>query len=209
MSRQKTVRTNKAYTLDNPIEGAVLVGRGVKGLARLGFRYRTELGLLALVAVLYFGVRHEIGPRWATFCTLAGRRARARVWLVAPVGDGRLSCARTRRLVIEVFKQTRVENVAGQLPMIRRSMVTPAGERLIVWCRAGQSAELLDARVEELRAGARCRHVTVTRDPNRSHRVSIDVIRRETLAGVLVRSPLLDLAGRIDPTPPTASEVQP
>jgi hypothetical protein len=108
--------------------------------------------------------------------------------------------------VVEVFKQTRVENVAGQLPLIRRSIVTPAGERLIVWCRAGQSAELLDARVEELRAGARCRQVTVTRDPNRSHRVSIDVIRRETLAGVLVRSPLLDLAARLDPT---HTEVQP
>jgi hypothetical protein len=69
MSRQKTVRTNKAYKLDNPVDGLVLAGRGAKGMARLGFRYRTELGLLALVAVLYFGVRHEVGPRWATFCT--------------------------------------------------------------------------------------------------------------------------------------------
>jgi hypothetical protein len=206
MSRQKTVRTNKAYKLDNPVEGLVLAGRGVKALARLGFRYRTELGFLALVAVLYFGVRHEVGPRWATFCTLAAAVLVLSWGWSRRLVIGRLSCARTRRLVVEVFKQTRVENVAGQLPMIRRSIVTPAGERLIVWCRAGQSAELLDARVEELRAGARCRHVTVTRDPNRSHRVSIDVIRRETLAGVLVRSPLLDLAARLDPT---HTEVQP
>lgn len=199
MGKQKTVRTNKSYTLDNKFELLALFARAVKWVCQLCFRYRTELGLVFVVLAVYLGSRREVGPRWATFVTLTG----ISLVLVVPLSRrlvlGRLSCARSRRLIAKVFRQTRVENVDGQLPAIVRSRVTPAGERLTIWCRAGQSAELLDARVEELRAGAHCRHVTVTRDPNRSHRVTVDVIRRETLAGVVITSPLVRLASRLDP----------
>jgi hypothetical protein len=64
----------------------------------------------------------------------------------------------------------------------------------------GQSAELLDARVEELRAAARARDVTVTRDPGRADRVVIDVIRRDALAGPALPSPLLAYAAALHGT---------
>jgi hypothetical protein len=54
-----------------------------------------------------------------------------------------------------------------RLPLVLRSRVTPAGERLTLGLFPGQSAELPDARVEELRAAAHARDVTVTRDPGR------------------------------------------
>ncbi len=80
------------------------------------------------------------------------------------------------------FAETRSANPSGRLPRIARVSRTPVGERVHLSVRPGQSAELLDARVEELRAAARCREVRVTRDPNRSHRVLLDVVRRDPLA---------------------------
>ena len=51
-------------------------------------------------------------------------------------------------------------------------------------CRPGQSAELIDTRVEELRAAAKSRDVRVTRDTNKSQLVTVDVVRRDPLATV-------------------------
>jgi S-DNA-T family DNA segregation ATPase FtsK/SpoIIIE len=76
----------------------------------------------------------------------------------------------------------RFENVHGKLPKIRRVRSTPVGERLVLHCRPGQSAELLDTRAEELRAAMRARDVRITRDPDRSDRVITDIIRRDPLA---------------------------
>ncbi len=83
---------------------------------------------------------------------------------------GRLSCARTRRRLLACMAETRVATSAGRLPLVLQSRITPAGERVTFGLFPGQSAELLDARVEELRAAARARDVTVTRDPGRADR---------------------------------------
>ena len=116
--------------------------------------------------------------------------------LVAAVVLGRLGCARTRRRLLACMAETRVATSAGRLPLVLRSRVTPAGERVTFGLFPGQSAELLDARAEELRAAARARDVTVTRDPGRADRVVVDVIRRDTLAGPALPSPLLRLRRR-------------
>ena len=83
-----------------------------------------------------------------------------------------------------------------------RSRATPAGERLVFGLFPGQSAEMLDARVEELRAGARARDVTVSRDRSRADRVTVDVVRRDLLHPALVLpSPLVGLAAALLPRP--------
>lgn len=99
---------------------------------------------------------------------------------------------------------------SGRLPLVLRARSTAAGERLTFGLFPGQSAELLDARVEELRAAARARDVTVTRDPARADRVVVDVIRRDPLAGAPLPSPLLAYAAAVhaarrpDPLPALA-----
>ena len=100
-----------------------------------------------------------------------------RRWLV-----GWLRCSRTRRQIYAGLRETRALNLSGRLPRIRRVEVTAVGERLTVHARPGHSAELLDARVEELRAAARCRELRVTRDEDRSHRMTFDVVRRDAFA---------------------------
>jgi S-DNA-T family DNA segregation ATPase FtsK/SpoIIIE len=60
------------------------------------------------------------------------------------------------------------------------------GERLELRLRPGQSYELLEVRTEEYRAACKAREVRLTRDPNRSNRVTVDVFRHDTLAKAVV-----------------------
>ena len=58
-------------------------------------------------------------------------------------------------------------------------------------CRAGISAEDFQDRTEELRAACYARDARVTRNRRWSHLVTIDIIRRDTLAaGHTITSPL-------------------
>jgi hypothetical protein len=144
--------------------------------------WRRELALASVVGGVWYAVGLWLPLWWALAAALAALSApatssavRGRLW-------GWLRCARTRRLVLAGFAETRAANPSGRLPRIAHLSRTAVGERVALVVRPGQSAELLDARVEELRAAARCREVRITRDPNASHRVLLDVVRRDPLA---------------------------
>ena len=202
MPRQQTIRINQGYVIDSKWEAAALLGRGLGRLSRVAWRWRTELGLaLAVVAVRMLAGRHlSDGPALAV--TVAAVAVVA-LWpwsrrLVA----GRLGCARTRRRLLACMRETRVATSAGRLPLVLRARSTAAGERLVFGLFPGQSAELLDARVEELRAAARAMDVTVTRDRARADRVTVDVVRRDLLhPALLLPSPLTGVAAALTPRP--------
>jgi hypothetical protein len=90
---------------------------------------------------------------------------------------------------------------------------TQVGERAWVLCRAGISAEDFTDHTDELRAACYARDVRVTRNRRWSHLVTIDIIRRDTLAATnTITSPLARLTERyasypslaLVPTPPPA-----
>jgi hypothetical protein len=56
------------------------------------------------------------------------------------------------------------------------------GERLTVWCRAGICADDFTAHSGELAAACYAREARVTRNTSWSQIVTIDIIRRDTLA---------------------------
>jgi hypothetical protein len=200
--RQQTIRINQGYVVDSKWEALALAGRGLGRLARLGWRWRTELGLTAAVVALRLLAGHYVSAGLAVAVTVA-TVAVAALWprsrgLVA----GRLGCARTRRRLRACMRETRVATSTGRLPVVLRARSTAVGERLTFGLFPGQSAELLDARVEELRAAARAMDVTVTRDRSRADRVSVDVIRRDLLhPALLLPSPLVLLAAALAPRP--------
>ena len=151
-------------------------------LGRAVWPWRTELALLTLVWFGWHAWCHLMPEWWALTATM-GVGGAALAW--APLRGwawGRLRCARTRRLVLAGLAETRTANPSGQLPRIVRVSPTPVGERVHLRVRAGQSAELLDARVEELRAAVRARDVRITKNPRNAHRVLLDVVRRDPLA---------------------------
>lgn len=205
--RRRPVRTNQAYKVDSTWEMVALAARFVGWLSRRAWQWRTELGFTLPLVTVWLPVRHLIGPRWALLPVAAVLAAvagwpQSRSWVL-----GRLACARTRRRVVAVLRETRVADSRDRLPTIKRSERTPVGERLLLSCRAGQSAELLAGRMEELRAGARCRDVTISRDPARADRVTVEVIRRDLLAaGSPIGSPLLARARALFTPPPRTPE---
>jgi hypothetical protein len=80
---------------------------------------------------------------------------------------------------------------SGRLPLIVWTRPTKVGERIHLLCRAGICAEDFEAHIGELRAACGARDARVTRNRRWSQLVTIDVIRRDTLAASQsVSSPL-------------------
>jgi hypothetical protein len=71
----------------------------------------------------------------------------------------------------------RIQSRHGRLPFIVRTMTRPYGERVLVWCRAGTSAEDLRSARALLRTACWATDIQVTADAQRSHLVWVDVIR--------------------------------
>jgi S-DNA-T family DNA segregation ATPase FtsK/SpoIIIE len=112
----------------------------------------------------------------------------SRRWLV-----GRAWCAVVRRRLIGCLRVTRAgTRRGGDLPVVVRTRPTLVGERVTLWCRIGQSAEQIGARIAEMRSAAWCQEIRVTRDPRRAHLVYVEVIRRDTLARVVPALPVPD-----------------
>ena len=200
MARQQTIRINQGYQVDSKWEAIALTGRGVRRAAAVLWRWRTELGLIAAVVLLRL-IAGRCVPALAAWLVTVSAIAGAVGWSWSrTLISGRLACARARRRLLACMRETRVATSAGRLPLVLRSRATPAGERLILGLFPGQSAEMLDARVEELRAAARAMDVSVTRDRLRADRVTVDVVRRDLLQPALVLpSPLVGVAAALLP----------
>ncbi len=173
------VRAFPRLSLVAQLAGVVLrlSGNGV----RLAWPWRRELALTTVLIGLWSWFGSWLPGWWSMAATLA---TAGLPLSLAPVREwvrGWLRCSRTRRQIRAGLAETRSANPSGRLPRVARIRPTPVGERIALRVPPGQSAELLDTRVEELRAAARCREVRITRDPNRSHRITLDVVRRDPL----------------------------
>jgi hypothetical protein len=156
--------------------------RLIPALIRLLWPWRRELtvviGLLALWHLL-----DALPWTWLALslylALLAGIAAwtPARRWLL-----WWLRCGRTRRALIAGLAQSRSANLDGQLPRITSTRPTPVGERITLRLRPGQSYELLDARIDQLRAAVHAADVRLNLDRTRTNRLTVDVVRRDPLA---------------------------
>lgn len=92
--------------------------------------------------------------------------------------------AKTRRLLQVAWRETKVANASGQLPRVRRIRSTPFGERVSLRVRAGQWSEFLEVRADALAAALKASAVRITKDPQRSERLTLDVVRLDPLGTV-------------------------
>ena len=172
--------------------------------AGIAWRWRTELLVLTGLAVAFWRLDTWTNSAWAgvilgglaavTFAVPHSRRfITRRAWCV-------LARHRLQRLCYEARLHTR----SGRLPLILWTRPTRVGERTWVLCRAGICAEDFEAHLGELRAACYARDARVTRNRRWSQLVTIDIIRRDTLAAShIITSPLERLcavyADRFDP----------
>ena len=160
-------------------------------MAGLLWRWRTELTLTITTAWACWRLAALITLTWALTVlgvTLAAALAvpRSRRYLFRHAW-----CVISRHRLQRLCYEARLHTRSGRLPLILWTRPTKVGERTWVLCRAGICAEDFEAHLGELRAACYARDARVTRNRRWSHLVTIDIIRRDTLAArELIASPL-------------------
>jgi hypothetical protein len=184
----RTLRTSP-YLTDGM---AVTFHRSAAGMA---WRWRTELLTLTLITAALLRLRHVMGD-WIRPAALA----LAVVLVLAFVPAirrflvRRFWCVLVRHRIHRLCWEARLHTRAGRLPLVLWTRPTKVGERAWLICRAGICAEDFEERIGELRAACFARDARITRNTQWSQLVTVDIIRRDTLAAThQIRSPLLSL----------------
>jgi hypothetical protein len=191
MSQTKTrgKRDNDLYSMDQFI---VKMHRSAAGTA---WRWRTELITISgLLAALYW-LSRQITITWAAVVLAAAIGILFAVPWTRRLVIARFWCVLARHRFHRLCWEARLHTRAGRLPVVLWTRPTKVGERLFVWCRAGIAAEDFEQHTGELRAACYARDARVTRNKSWSQLVTIDIIRRDTLAAKhQVSSPLTRLS---------------
>ena len=153
-----------------------LVPHRRSSLPGLVWAWRKELMLGAGIAVLFATVVRTSGIAWAVvglsaavgaFSPPWSEQLKALAWqLITP-----------HRLRAGLY-HARIHNRHGRRPVIVRVTSEHFGERVRLWCPAGTSAEDIHEARQTLRAACWAADLRVARDEQRSHLVTVDVIRR-------------------------------
>jgi hypothetical protein len=180
-NRNHRSQRNNPYVLDAL---AVTIHRSAAGVA---WRWRTELLILTMISASLWKLAHLITLTWAAAViglTLAGLACLPWTWR-------RFWCILARHRIHKLCWEAHLHTRSGRLPLVLWARPTKVGERLHVLCRAGICAEDFEAHIGELRAACFARDARVTRNTRWSQLVTIDIIRRDTLAAShQVTSPL-------------------
>lgn len=196
-NRNHRNQRNNPYVIDDL---AVKFHRSAAGVA---WRWRTELAVLTAATYATARLAHLLTLTWAGVILASA----VLVLLVIPptrrLMVRRFWCVLARHRIQRLCYEARLHTRAGRLPLVLRVHPTKVGERLHLLCRAGICAEDFEAHIGELRAACYAREARVTRNKSWSQLVTIDVIRRDTLAAKeAIESPLV--AVRVTPATATA-----
>ena len=159
--------------------------RALRALAGQLVRFRVELALGVVVLVLV----DLLGTRWGLAAALAALGG-ALTWpLTREALWEALAGARCRRRLRAGVLALGLVGHRGEAGRVWWAHRVPVGTRMTYQVPGGQSGEQLQAKAAELRAAIRCREVRV-RVLDRAHLVQVTAVRRESLAGRRVVSPL-------------------
>jgi hypothetical protein len=178
MSGKTSIRNhrNSPYLLDDMF---VRVHRSMAGVL---WRFRTEALILITIcsggwflarAVTLAGVLSLIIPLLtAGLIAPAPRRfVIRRVW-----------CVMSRHRLQKVFFETRMHTRSGRLPLVLRIHPTEVGEQALIWCRAGICFEDFEAHTDEIAAACYAREVRIEKSRRWAQLVTVNIVRRDTLA---------------------------
>jgi hypothetical protein len=146
------------------------------------WRFRTELVLIASGTGAVLGLHRVTSWMWA-LVIVAGLLLAvfalpwSRRFLIR-----RAWCVVSRHRLQRVFFETRMHTRSGRLSLVLWIRPTEVGERAWVWCRAGICAADLEAHTGEIAAACYARETRVAKSPRWAQLVTVDVVRRDTLA---------------------------
>jgi hypothetical protein len=179
---------------NNPYQLEELLIKFHHSPAGIAWRWRTELLVLTGLAVVFWRLDTWTNAIWAAVILAA----LAVVFLAVPHSrrfiTRRFWCVLARHRLQRLCYEARLHTRSGRLPLVLWTRPTKVGERTWVLCRAGICAEDFQAHIGELRAACYARDARVTRNTRWSQLVTIDIIRRDTLAARhTIASPLARL----------------
>jgi hypothetical protein len=204
-------KTSTRGKRDNPYLIDDLVVKMHRSAAGTAWRWRTEMTVLVTMITVLIALSFAMPLAWPAVRFAALVHVTSLAWgateLAIALGT-LFGVPATRRFVIRRFWcvvsrhrfqrlcwEARLHTRSGRLPVVLWTRPTKVGERLTVWCRAGIAAEDFEQHTGELRAACYAREARVTRNIRWSQLVTIDIIRRDTLAAThQVHSPLARLS---------------
>jgi hypothetical protein len=139
------------------------------------WRWRYEAALLIGVAFIVFALLRAFGEPWGILGVSALIGAFSPPW-PEPV----VACAWrliTPHRVRAALAQARIQNASGRSPAIMRVSRAPFGERVVLWCPAGTSAEDVASVQGIIRASCWAADVRVIRDQWHAQLVTLDILR--------------------------------
>ena len=197
-------RQNTPYQLEE------LLVRFHRTPAGIAWRCRTELAITAAVAAVLWRLSLLITLTWAAIVLAAALGLAASVPPSRRFITRRAWCVLARHRIHRLCWEARLHTRAGRLPLVLWIRPTQVGERAWVLCRAGISAEDFQDHIGELRAACYARDARVTRNRRWSHLVTLDIIRRDTLAASnIISSPLARLTAHYQHHPALLALVPP
>jgi hypothetical protein len=175
-----------------------------RSAAGTGWRWRTELAILTTITAALWRLTVLTTLVWASVILAATVAVALAVPHSRRFITRRAWCVQTRHRVQRLCWEARLHTRAGRLPLVLWTRPTKVGERSHVLCRAGICAEDFERHIGELRAACGARDARVTRNLRWSQFVTIDIIRRDTLAATqTVGSPLQRLTAHDQPGEPS------
>jgi hypothetical protein len=159
--------------------------------AGLAWRWRTELTLLTLTAAALWRLALLITITWAAVVLAAFISILLAIPVTRRFTIRRFWCVLTRHRIHRLCYEARLHTRSGRIPLVLWIRPTKVGERAWLLCRAGICVEDFQAHLGELRAACFARDARAAHNPRWSHLVTIDIVRRDTLAASnIIPSPL-------------------
>jgi hypothetical protein len=187
--------TKTRGTRDDPYSLDKFIVRAHRSAVGTAWRWRTELTILGGLLAALAWLSGQITLRWAAVVLAAAVGIIFTVPWSRRFIIRRFWCVLTRHRFHRLCWEARLHTRAGRLPVVLWTRPTKVGERLTVWCRAGTCADDFAQHTGELAAACYAREARVTRNTAWSQLVTIDIIRRDTLAARhQVGSPLARLS---------------
>jgi len=159
--------------------------------AGVAWRWRTELMLLTLTIAAVWRLALLITIIWAVVALAAFTGILLAVPVTRRFAARRFWCVLVRHRIQRLCYEAKLHTRLGRIPLVLWIRPTKVGERAWLLCRAGICVEDFQAHLGELRAACFARDARAAHNPRWSHLVTIDIVRRDTLAASnIVQSPL-------------------
>ena len=174
---------NNPYILDRAF---VQVRHSAAGVL---WRFRTEVMVLVTGTAGMWELAKAVTTAWLTVILIMTGTAVTVVPQARRYITRRAWCVLSRHRIQKVCFETRMHTRSGRLPLVLRIHPTKVGERALIWCRAGICAADFEAHTPEIAAACYARQARVEGNKRWAQLVTVDVVRRDTLAAHTVIPP--------------------